>query len=123
MVLYLVKFTLTISKNVNISRVNQSNRQIKTKLRIKPFLFIIVNSQSKNILGLVFLSKHYSNKQFIFIILKFFIHTTQSSNKMIPRDHTSDLGPEGNGFSFGIWSEVLKIPCAITSGAKYDGYL
>jgi len=42
---------------------------------------------------------------------------------MIPRDQTSDLGPEGNGFSLGTWSLVLKIPCAITSGAKYDGYL
>jgi len=47
----------------------------------------------------------------------------QSSNNIIPRDHRSDLGPEGRGFSQWVWSLGLPIPCAITSGARYDGYL
>lgn len=58
--------------------------------------------------------------KYIKIIL---LHTTQSSNNIIPMDHTSDLGPEGRGFSHWVWSLGLTIPWAITSGAKYDGYL
>lgn len=92
------------------------------------FLYYLVNLQSKNMLLILLnslcIQKYFSKKHNLFLwVYYFFIHTTQSSNKMIPRDQTSDLGPEGNGFSLGTWSLVLKIPCAITSGAKYDGYL
>lgn len=49
--------------------------------------------------------------------------TAHSSKSKIPSDQTSVLGPEGRGAS--SWEESLewKEPWAITSGARYDGYL
>ena len=52
-----------------------------------------------------------------------FSPTTQSSNRRNPRDHTSVLGPEGSGASLWEGSQGRKEPWAMTSGARYDGYL
>lgn len=51
------------------------------------------------------------------------ILTAHNSKSKTPRDQTSVLGPEGRGAS--SWEESLgwKEPWAITSGARYDGYL
>lgn len=51
------------------------------------------------------------------------ILTAHNSKSRTPRDQTSVLGPEGRGAS--SWEESLgwKQPWAITSGARYAGYL
>ena len=51
------------------------------------------------------------------------IRTAHISKSRTPRDQTSDLGPEGRGASSLDGSLAWKEPCAMTSGARYDGYL
>ena len=51
------------------------------------------------------------------------IRTAHISKSRTPRDQISDLGPEGRGASSLEGSLAWKEPCAMTSGARYDGYL